>query len=163
MTDIDYRLEFGMHLWCLLKTSSAISMVFLLKIKKLLWCQVLVLRPVFPLSGSNWLWSRHVFHPCVLVCIVFEMFVYIILYSYTHISLIVVKCCKSVFLSLQGRNPFFLEPSVIITITDGNKLTHSSGVPDEVMTHCLYSLDSVSKLRLYDYGGFCSSMSSRNV
>lgn len=35
------------------------------------------------------------------------------------------------FLS-QGRNPFYLEPAVIITITDGNKLTHSSGVPDEV-------------------------------
>uniref|UniRef100_A0A3Q3MEN4 Integrator complex subunit 6 like n=1 Tax=Mastacembelus armatus TaxID=205130 RepID=A0A3Q3MEN4_9TELE len=32
----------------------------------------------------------------------------------------------------QGRNPFFLEPSVIITITDGNKLTHSTGVPDEL-------------------------------
>uniref|UniRef100_A0A8C5I3Y4 Integrator complex subunit 6-like n=1 Tax=Gouania willdenowi TaxID=441366 RepID=A0A8C5I3Y4_GOUWI len=32
----------------------------------------------------------------------------------------------------MGRNPFFLEPSVIITITDGNKLTHSSGVPDEL-------------------------------
>ncbi|XP_058506498.1 integrator complex subunit 6 isoform X1 [Solea solea] len=32
----------------------------------------------------------------------------------------------------QGRNPFFLEPSLIITITDGNKLTHSSGVPDEL-------------------------------
>uniref|UniRef100_A0A8C7D9D0 Integrator complex subunit 6 like n=1 Tax=Oncorhynchus kisutch TaxID=8019 RepID=A0A8C7D9D0_ONCKI len=32
----------------------------------------------------------------------------------------------------QGRNPFFLEPSVIITITDGNKLTHTSGVPDEL-------------------------------
>ncbi|XP_034037798.1 integrator complex subunit 6 isoform X2 [Thalassophryne amazonica] len=32
----------------------------------------------------------------------------------------------------QGRNPFFLEPSVIITITDGNKLTHSSGVSDEL-------------------------------
>uniref|UniRef100_A0A3B5LUC3 Integrator complex subunit 6 like n=1 Tax=Xiphophorus couchianus TaxID=32473 RepID=A0A3B5LUC3_9TELE len=32
----------------------------------------------------------------------------------------------------QGRNPFFLEPSVIITITDGNKLTNSSGVPDEL-------------------------------
>lgn len=32
----------------------------------------------------------------------------------------------------QGRNPFYLEPAVIITITDGNKLTHSSGVPDEV-------------------------------
>lgn len=35
----------------------------------------------------------------------------------------------------QGRNPFFLEPSVIITITDGNKLTYSSGVPDEVGTN----------------------------
>ncbi|XP_069552865.1 integrator complex subunit 6 isoform X2 [Brachyistius frenatus] len=33
---------------------------------------------------------------------------------------------------VKGRNPFFLEPSVIITITDGNKLTHSSGVPDEL-------------------------------
>uniref|UniRef100_A0A674MFL8 Integrator complex subunit 6 like n=1 Tax=Takifugu rubripes TaxID=31033 RepID=A0A674MFL8_TAKRU len=32
----------------------------------------------------------------------------------------------------QGRNPFYLEPAVIITITDGNKLTHSSGVPDEL-------------------------------
>ncbi|KAK6298655.1 hypothetical protein J4Q44_G00301650 [Coregonus suidteri] len=32
----------------------------------------------------------------------------------------------------QGRNPFFLEPSVIITITDGNKLTHTSGVLDEL-------------------------------
>ncbi|XP_041095790.1 integrator complex subunit 6-like isoform X2 [Polyodon spathula] len=32
----------------------------------------------------------------------------------------------------QGRNPFFLEPSVIITITDGSKLTHSSGVQEEL-------------------------------
>ncbi|XP_062281339.1 integrator complex subunit 6 [Scomber scombrus] len=32
----------------------------------------------------------------------------------------------------QGCNPFFLEPSVIITITDGNKLTHTSGVPDDL-------------------------------
>ncbi|XP_031442808.1 integrator complex subunit 6 [Clupea harengus] len=32
----------------------------------------------------------------------------------------------------QGRNPFFLEPAVIITITDGNKLTHSSGVSEEL-------------------------------
>ncbi|CAB1325092.1 unnamed protein product [Coregonus sp. 'balchen'] len=31
----------------------------------------------------------------------------------------------------QGRNPFFLEPSVIITITDGNKLTHISGLTKE--------------------------------
>lgn len=76
------------------------------------------------------------------------MCVYIILYTYTHISLVAAKCCKSVFLSLQGRNPFFLEPSVIITITDGNKLTHSSGVPDEVRTNdpAFGLLDSVSKL-----------------
>ncbi|KAI1899185.1 hypothetical protein AGOR_G00059040 [Albula goreensis] len=32
----------------------------------------------------------------------------------------------------QGRNPFFLEPSIIITITDGNKLTSSSGVQEEL-------------------------------
>lgn len=36
------------------------------------------------------------------------------------------------FLSSQGRNPFFLEPAIIIAITDGNKLTGSSGVQDEV-------------------------------
>lgn len=40
----------------------------------------------------------------------------------------------SLFSPSQGRNPFFLEPSVIITITDGNKLSHSSGVSDEVRT-----------------------------
>uniref|UniRef100_H3BYE9 Integrator complex subunit 6 like n=1 Tax=Tetraodon nigroviridis TaxID=99883 RepID=H3BYE9_TETNG len=40
----------------------------------------------------------------------------------------------------QGRNPFYLEPAVIITITDGNKLTHSSGVPDETHTHINYRL-----------------------
>ncbi|XP_056145444.1 integrator complex subunit 6 [Lampris incognitus] len=32
----------------------------------------------------------------------------------------------------QGRNPFFLEPAIIIAITDGNKLTGSSGVQDEL-------------------------------
>ncbi|KAJ8255583.1 hypothetical protein COCON_G00194470 [Conger conger] len=32
----------------------------------------------------------------------------------------------------QGRNPFFLEPSIIITITDGSRLTGSSGVQDEL-------------------------------
>ncbi|XP_018598732.1 integrator complex subunit 6-like [Scleropages formosus] len=32
----------------------------------------------------------------------------------------------------QGRNPFFLEPAVIITITDGNKLTQGSGVQEEL-------------------------------
>ncbi|KAF7657707.1 hypothetical protein LDENG_00022840 [Lucifuga dentata] len=32
----------------------------------------------------------------------------------------------------QGRNPFFLEPAIIIAITDGNKLTSSSGIQDEL-------------------------------
>uniref|UniRef100_A0A452Q7F5 VWFA domain-containing protein n=1 Tax=Ursus americanus TaxID=9643 RepID=A0A452Q7F5_URSAM len=32
----------------------------------------------------------------------------------------------------QGRNPFFLEPSILITITDGNKLTSTAGVQEEV-------------------------------
>ncbi|XP_051999054.1 integrator complex subunit 6-like [Xyrauchen texanus] len=32
----------------------------------------------------------------------------------------------------QGRNPFFLEPAIILAITDGNKLTGSSGVQDEL-------------------------------
>ncbi|XP_077347547.1 integrator complex subunit 6-like isoform X2 [Lithobates pipiens] len=32
----------------------------------------------------------------------------------------------------QGRNPFFLEPSILITITDGNKLTIPSGVQEEL-------------------------------
>ncbi|XP_065266671.1 integrator complex subunit 6-like isoform X3 [Emys orbicularis] len=32
----------------------------------------------------------------------------------------------------QGRNPFFLEPSILITITDGNKLTHTAGVQEEL-------------------------------
>uniref|UniRef100_A0A8C9YWV7 Integrator complex subunit 6 n=1 Tax=Sander lucioperca TaxID=283035 RepID=A0A8C9YWV7_SANLU len=32
----------------------------------------------------------------------------------------------------QGRNPFFLEPAIIITITDGNKLTSTGGVQDEL-------------------------------
>uniref|UniRef100_A0A8C4QTB7 Integrator complex subunit 6 like n=1 Tax=Eptatretus burgeri TaxID=7764 RepID=A0A8C4QTB7_EPTBU len=32
----------------------------------------------------------------------------------------------------QGRNPFFLETAVVITITDGNKLSSSSSVQDEL-------------------------------
>ncbi|XP_030065664.1 integrator complex subunit 6-like isoform X1 [Microcaecilia unicolor] len=32
----------------------------------------------------------------------------------------------------QGRNPFFLEPSILITITDGNKLTITAGVKEEL-------------------------------
>ena len=32
----------------------------------------------------------------------------------------------------QGRSPFFLEPSIIIAITDGGKLTNSVGVQKEL-------------------------------
>ncbi len=32
----------------------------------------------------------------------------------------------------QGRNPFFLEPALVIAITDGHKLTNNNGVQDEV-------------------------------
>lgn len=32
----------------------------------------------------------------------------------------------------QGRNPFFLDPAVIIAITDGSRLTGTSGVQDEL-------------------------------
>ncbi|XP_048192022.1 integrator complex subunit 6-like [Perognathus longimembris pacificus] len=32
----------------------------------------------------------------------------------------------------QGRNPFFLEPSIVITITDGNKLTSTTSVQEEL-------------------------------
>uniref|UniRef100_A0A8C2ZDM2 Integrator complex subunit 6 n=1 Tax=Cyclopterus lumpus TaxID=8103 RepID=A0A8C2ZDM2_CYCLU len=35
----------------------------------------------------------------------------------------------------QGRNPFFLEPAIIIAITDGNKLTSGGGVQDESGFH----------------------------
>ncbi|XP_004587790.1 integrator complex subunit 6-like isoform X2 [Ochotona princeps] len=32
----------------------------------------------------------------------------------------------------QGRNPFFLDPSMLITITDGKKLTSTAGVQEEL-------------------------------
>uniref|UniRef100_A0A9J8C6N2 Integrator complex subunit 6 n=1 Tax=Cyprinus carpio carpio TaxID=630221 RepID=A0A9J8C6N2_CYPCA len=45
-------------------------------------------------------------------------------YGYCFI-LIILSC-------LQGRNPFFLEPAIIVAITDGSKLTSSCGVQDEL-------------------------------
>jgi len=33
----------------------------------------------------------------------------------------------------QGRHPFFLEPAVIVAITDGGKLAHNGGVQEEVL------------------------------
>jgi integrator complex subunit 6 len=32
----------------------------------------------------------------------------------------------------QGRCPYFLEPSVIVVITDGGKLSNSAGVQEDV-------------------------------
>ncbi|XP_030642056.1 integrator complex subunit 6 isoform X2 [Chanos chanos] len=32
----------------------------------------------------------------------------------------------------QGRNPFFLEPAIIVAVTDGNRLTSNAGVQDEL-------------------------------
>lgn len=32
----------------------------------------------------------------------------------------------------QGRHPFFLEPAVIVAITDGGKLAYNGGIHDEV-------------------------------
>ncbi|XP_029458665.1 integrator complex subunit 6 isoform X2 [Rhinatrema bivittatum] len=32
----------------------------------------------------------------------------------------------------QGRNPFFLEPAIILTITDGSKLTATGGIQEEL-------------------------------
>uniref|UniRef100_A0A8C2GCB6 Integrator complex subunit 6 n=1 Tax=Cyprinus carpio TaxID=7962 RepID=A0A8C2GCB6_CYPCA len=46
-------------------------------------------------------------------------------YGYCFI-LIILSCV------LQGRNPFFLEPAIIVAITDGSKLTSSCGVQDEL-------------------------------
>lgn len=37
----------------------------------------------------------------------------------------------------QGRCPFFLEPSVIVVITDGGKLSFPAGVQEDVSTSSL--------------------------
>ncbi|KAK4832930.1 hypothetical protein QYF61_026573 [Mycteria americana] len=34
--------------------------------------------------------------------------------------------------AIKGRNPFFLEPAIIITVTDGSKLTTTSGIQEEL-------------------------------
>lgn len=35
-------------------------------------------------------------------------------------------------IKIQGRNPFYLEPAVIISITDGHLMTNSDGTETEV-------------------------------
>ncbi|KAI1241890.1 hypothetical protein IHE44_0005394 [Lamprotornis superbus] len=39
---------------------------------------------------------------------------------------------KASYRQTVGRNPFFLEPAIIITVTDGSKLTTTSGIQEEV-------------------------------
>ena len=36
-------------------------------------------------------------------------------------------------LLLQGRNPFYVEPAMVICITDGSKLSGQGGIQDEVI------------------------------
>lgn len=38
----------------------------------------------------------------------------------------------------QGRCPFYLEPSVIVVITDGGKLTSNGGVQEDVSASCFF-------------------------
>ena len=38
----------------------------------------------------------------------------------------------SLYCFSQGRNPFYVEPAMVICITDGSKLSSQSGVQDEV-------------------------------
>ncbi|KAK3542950.1 hypothetical protein QTP70_007292 [Hemibagrus guttatus] len=48
----------------------------------------------------------------------------------------------------QGRNPFFLEPAIIVAITDGCKLSSTSGVQDEVRCDLLGRSYSVFSQRM---------------
>ena len=36
-----------------------------------------------------------------------------------------------------GRSPFYLEPSVIVLITDGGKLSSQQGIQDDVSIFCV--------------------------
>lgn len=38
----------------------------------------------------------------------------------------------------QGRCPFYLEPSVIVVITDGGKLSSNAGIQEEVSVNSFY-------------------------
>lgn len=43
----------------------------------------------------------------------------------------------------QGRNPFFLEPAIIITVTDGSKLTTTSGIQEEYVHRFKFLYSSI--------------------
>ena len=40
----------------------------------------------------------------------------------------------------QGRHPFFLEPAVIVAITDGGKLAYNGGIHEEVCNSFIFSI-----------------------
>ena len=40
----------------------------------------------------------------------------------------------------QGRYPFYLEPAVIVAITDGGRLTYNGGVQEEVLSSFIFFL-----------------------
>ena len=44
--------------------------------------------------------------------------------------------CRSIS---QGRNPFYVEPAMVICITDGSKLSSQSGVHEEVISNIVQS------------------------
>lgn len=48
----------------------------------------------------------------------------------------------------QGRCPFYLEPSVIVVITDGGKLTSNAGIQEEVSITILYYLTSSLRYKI---------------
>ena len=58
--------------------------------------------------------------------------------EYYYIMFVCVRSVCDVFSHTQGRNPFFLEPAVVIALTDGGKLTNSAAVDQEVCTCGIY-------------------------
>ena len=55
----------------------------------------------------------------------------------------------------QGRCPFYLEPSVIVVITDGGKLTSNAGIQEEVSVTYDYCLKIRSIILLIRICIFC--------
>jgi integrator complex subunit 6 len=48
----------------------------------------------------------------------------------------------------QGRHPFFLQPAVIVAITDGGKLAYSGGIHEEVCNSFSVYLHLILVLKL---------------
>jgi hypothetical protein len=53
----------------------------------------------------------------------------------------------------QGRHPFFLEPAVIVAITDGGKLAYNGGIHEEVgnILLVLYICNFIKIIEDYDF------------